>query len=160
MRFFANDLYLCKIMRTIFTYLCAIVISALVFYGGAGINVVSYCCDQCRIAGIEAVSGHECCDIHEHHYTHEMTEVSVCRSCVSHADGNCCDITRLQYDWKTISELEFNLEPATIDLLFAGSGNIALISNPTFEEITSIMPTGPPLRTPKAYLSLLTTLLI
>lgn len=147
-------------MRTIFTYLCAIVISALVFYGGAGLNVVSYCCNQCRSVGIEAISDHGCCEIHEHHHTHDITEVLACGSCISHADDNCCGITRLQHDWNTISQLEFNLKPIAIDLFFIGFSDISLIPNPIFEEITSIMPTGPPLRTPQAYLSLLTTLLI
>ncbi|MDR2681264.1 MAG: hypothetical protein LBC47_10700 [Tannerella sp.] len=54
-------------MKSIFTYLFTIIPAALVFYGGAGVNVISYCCNQCRSAGIEILREDKCCEIHNYH---------------------------------------------------------------------------------------------
>lgn len=147
-------------MKKAFTYLFVMLVSALVFYGGAGVNVISYCCDQCRSAGIEAVSDHKCCEIHHHHHEHETPVEQTCNDCVGHTHNNCCGIERLLFDWDTTTESNIDLAPISLDVLFAGTGNISSIPTLLFEEITSVMPTGPPLKTPRVYLSLLTTLLI
>ena len=51
--------------------------SVLVFYGGTGINIISYCCTECRSAGINVLINNKCCDIHNHRHddacTHPVT---------------------------------------------------------------------------------------
>lgn len=156
-------------MKKTFTYLFVVILSAMVFYGGAGINVISYCCIDCRSAGIEAIASHhhaccetQCCENHGDHkqYHDKKACESACESSIEHSHKDCCGIERLQYDWSTASELDIDLEPVTIDLLFAELSNISILSVFTLEEISAIMPTGPPIDPPRAYLSLLTTLLI
>lgn len=139
------------------------------FYGGAGINVISYCCNDCRSAGIEAIASHhhqccktQCCEKHEHNnQQHKILDEHACKSNIDRSHTDCCGLERLQHDWSSASGSEIDLEPVTIDLLFAELGNISILPVYTLEEISAIMHTGPPiLISPRVYLSLLTTLLI
>lgn len=161
-RSFINDIYLCRMMKKTFTYLFILVMSALIFYGGAGINVISYCCDKCRSAGIEVVSDHKCCEMHKHHHEHHAAANPSCEKCIEHTDDMCCGLKRLKHDWnnQNVSDSELDIEPVAIDLLYAGTCNISTIPLLSAEENLIIMATGPPLKIPRAYLSLLTTLLI
>lgn len=149
-------------MKKAFIYLFVLVMSALIFYGGAGINVISYCCDMCRSAGIEEVSNHKCCGIHGLHHEHQEATEHACNSCIRHAHEMCCGLERIQYDWnnQNISDTELDIQPVTLDLLCAGICNISTIPSLSVEESCANMSTGPPLKTPRTYLSLLTTLLI
>lgn len=156
-------------MKKTFTYLFVVILSALVFYGGAGINVISYCCKDCRSAGIEAIASHhhqccetQCCEKHGHHnhHQHKMHDEPACKSNIDHSHTDCCGIERLQHDWSSDSGSNIDLEPVTIDLLFAELGSISILPVYTLEEISAIMPTGPPIDPPRVYLSLLATLLI
>lgn len=150
-------------MKKTLTYLFVMVMSALIFYGGAGINVISYCCDTCRTVGIEAVSDHKCCEIHEHnHHKHQTTTESTCKNCIKHAHEMCCGLERIQHDWnnQNISDSELDIEPVSVDLLYTGLGNISTIPILSVKENCANMSTGPPLTPPRTYLSLLTTLLI
>jgi hypothetical protein len=158
-----NDFYLCDTaMKKIFTYLFALILSVLVFYGGAGINVVSYCCDTCRAAGIEAVSKHTCCEAHENISEHQTAKGFTCGSCIDQMHDMCCGLERIQYDWSNqpVSASELNIEPVTVNLLFACLSDFSIIPSLFAEANRTNMSTGPPLRTPRAYLSLLTILLI
>lgn len=149
-------------MKKTFIYLFVTVMSALIFYGGAGINVISYCCDMCRSAGIEEVSNHKCCGIHGLHHEHQDATEQSCGSCIEHTHEMCCGLKRLQHDWnnQNISDLELDIEPVTIDLLYTGLCNILTIPTLSVKENHANMSTGPPLTSPRTYLSLLTTLLI
>ena len=67
--------------------------AALVFYGGAGINVITYCCIDCSSIGIEALLNGKCCDIHHHDHdkshNHELTaSASYCNN-TAHINDNC-----------------------------------------------------------------------
>ena len=83
--------------------------AVLVFYGGAGINVISYCCKECRSAGMEALLNEKCCEIHHHnhntkehnhnnnsstsfcHIAHVKDDICHGHDNPMHAEGNCCD---------------------------------------------------------------------
>jgi len=68
----------------------------LVFYGGAGINIISYCCNECRSKGIEVLQNHKCCNIHHHHAGDFMFQVTTdgnentFTANTLHATSNCC----------------------------------------------------------------------
>ena len=85
-------------MKKTFTYILSIFMAVLVFYGGAGINVISYCCKECRSAGIEALLNDKCCDIHHHNHTktnHKHESSTSCRNHIAHAgDSQCMDSSR------------------------------------------------------------------
>ena len=136
-------------MKKVLTYLVMILMTVLVFYGGAGINLISYCCNICRMEGIAAVINDKCCDIHHHdHSKHESTD--------------CCNMERISFDWcsQNSPEQEIDLSPLTLDLF---SGN--LLTNSHFDILTAgdkHLPAshGPPIALPRDYLSILTVLLI
>lgn len=150
-------------MRKSFTYLLVVIMSALVFYGGAGINVISYCCKDCRSTGIEVIaSRHDpCCKDHGNHCKHKTDNTYVCGvGDIRSSQEDCCGIERLQYDWSMGSESDMDLEPETIDLLFADFIDISVISSLTLKAIFVVIPTEQLFKPPRTYLSLLTTLLI
>lgn len=146
-------------MKKVFTYLFVVLMAGLVFYGGAGVNVASFCCQDCRDAGIEVLAGDRCCEIHGH--THELGHETIEHADISlsHSHEMCCSMGRLSFDWGSEKVSIESPQPATLDLLTDGSFDISVIPIPFVEEVTSVMPNGPPLP-PRAYLSLLTTLLI
>ncbi|MDR0573152.1 MAG: hypothetical protein LBG96_03830 [Tannerella sp.] len=80
-------------MKKIFTHSIAILMSVPVFYGGAGINIISYCCNDCRTKGIEALINDNCCDRHKHHRPNDKPHQIPSRSgssCDNHAEDNDC----------------------------------------------------------------------
>ena len=42
-------------MRRFATSLFLVILASLIFYGGAGVNFVSYCCGVCEKEGVEAL---------------------------------------------------------------------------------------------------------
>ena len=158
--------------------------AALFFYGGAGINLISYCCNLCRNAGIEAVLNDKCCDIHRHnHATHQIPHlVSGCcfSECeahdidvtagvtpdrfpfyIDHAPDNCCKMKRISFDLFSTnsSEHEISLTSVFSDFI---SFNLLDV---TYLDISPVAihtpePHGPPIALPRDYLSILTVLLI
>lgn len=136
--------------------LLVFMLAALVFYGGAGVNIISYCCNHCRVAGIEAVIESSCCEIHNHSHVVSAAEESFCAS--EHMDG--CGIERLHFDWTSVQLLLPDLQPAVIDLWFAKALNISLLPMPQVKDVLTIASVGPPVSCPRTYLLILTTLLI
>jgi hypothetical protein len=75
-------------MRNIGTYTLTVLLTVLVFYGGAGVNVVFYCCNQCRSAGIEMLLNDQC------HASHKPAAdehpLFFCSAKAERADSDCC----------------------------------------------------------------------
>lgn len=144
-------------MKRLFTYPFVILMAALVFYGGAGVNIASFCCQDCRSAGMEVLAGDMCCEIHGH--THDDISIESAEGNISHTHKMCCSLERISFDWGYEKVSIENPQPVVLDLLTDGLSDISVITLPIVSEITSVMPNGPPLP-PREYLSLLTTLLI
>lgn len=141
----------------IFTFLFA----ALVFYGGAGVNIVSYCCDDCQAGGVEVVLDDKCCEVHGHSHQDDEDEYVIETANAScHTDERCCDLTRVDFDWSSVHAFIVDLQPVQLDLFFQAMPDLSMSYLPIVKEISSVMPTGPPPLCPRTYLSLLTTLLI
>ena len=51
-------------MKKIVTYLFIVFLATLVFYGGAGVNLVTYCCGDCRMEGVTVLLENKCCEMH------------------------------------------------------------------------------------------------
>ena len=164
--------------------------SALVFYGGAGINIISYCCSDCRSAGVGAMLNDECCIIHNHSHNDKHSSDKTCSNHEEHKDDNCCDdkhqkpeesddnhfichhqcidseescnMERINFDWtvQNITELEIDLSPRVLDILPIDFFNVTHTHLPLVCENNTVMPNGPPLVCPRDYLSTLTVLLI
>ncbi|MDL2255942.1 hypothetical protein LJC44_03535 [Parabacteroides sp. OttesenSCG-928-G06] len=159
-------------MKKVFTYALVVLMASLVFYGGAGINIVSFCCSDCKAAGLEAVTTDKCCEIHEHEHSHgngyshthshdqhhhPATEPATDPS--AHAEEDCCNMQRIDFDWDFEQIAKQNPDPVIIDLFVMDHHSIQTISIPFVDKMEAVMPHSPPLP-PGTYLSLLTTLLI
>ena len=58
-------------MRRFATSLFLVILASLIFYGGAGVNFVSYCCGVCEKEGVEALLAAKCCEIHGHDHSRD-----------------------------------------------------------------------------------------
>ena len=137
-------------MKKIAKQLGIYIVSLLVFYGGSGINIASFCCDNCQSDGIAGIAEETCCIIH----SHESEDAGY------DSYGTHCSLSRLLYDWSSSNSTTFKFEPASFELL-----NICLpvdltVSPQIENKITYECSTGHFILCPRAYLSLLTTLLI
>lgn len=148
------------------TYLFVALLAFLVFYGGAGINYISYCCDDCRSAGFEVVTSDKCCEIHEHEHdqdhNHDHVLTGTHDECSDHlCETTCCTLQRIDFEWDQSSNPIFSFQPLEIDLLSMQIPTAALLPDLELTETLFVRHDGPPLIVcPRVYLSLLTTLLI
>ena len=94
-------------MKKIVTYLFIVFLATLVFYGGAGVNLVTYCCGDCRMEGVTVLLENKCCEMHG-------------QTWCSNQDGCCCDVEYVSFDWNVFHGHLFNLQPVAIDLVLAG----------------------------------------
>ena len=156
-------------MKKIFTNLFAVFMAVLVFYGGAGVNIISYCCNDCRAAGIEALIHDKCCDIHHHNHdqdqdhNHESdSSKSCCNTLKDHSSDDNCNMERIDFDWnvQNADELKIELSPDVHNLFSDSFLNNSYAYLPVMSEDNTVMPKGPPLVLPRDYLSILTVLLI
>lgn len=148
-------------MKQLVTNLFIVFLALLVFYGGAGVNLVSYCCHDCEAEGVEVLLDDMCCEIHEH--VHAIPAPSTGESIdpmQALAHDTCCDVERVNFDWNRICAQMPELLPAVCDLLFGNSLNVSLVPLPAMTEGSSRLANSPPVLLPRIYLSLLTSLLI
>lgn len=86
----------------------AIVLAVCFVWAGSGMNLVRYCCDECRQAGIEHVLNHSCDKVHHHTPHHDQ---DYCH----HGDG--CTFTRLEVSDGGISHAIQVPEIAALDVV-------------------------------------------
>ena len=86
----------------------AIVLAGCFVWAGSGMNLVRYCCDECRHAGIEHVLNHSCDKVHHHTPHHDQ---DYCH----HGDG--CTVTRLEVSDGGISHAIQVPEIAALDVV-------------------------------------------
>ena len=130
--------------------------SALIFYGGSGINIASFCCDACQAEGIEVITEGLCCDLH----CHDSESAGLNKTNIdSHHHDTLCSLSRLIYDWDSITSI-FKCEPDSFELFYTCLPTDLTLSSYTVDNIIHEYSTGLPVLCPREYLSLLTTLLI
>ena len=134
-------------MKKTVTYLFIVFLAALVFYGGAGVSLVTYCCGDCRTEGVTALLENKCCEMHGQ------------AQCASE-DGCCCDVEYVSFDWNVFNGHLFNLQPVVIDLISHVSSHLSLVPVPFINEAVEIERESPPGFDSGTYLSFLTVLLI
>ncbi len=142
-------------------YILVTLLAFLIFYGGAGVNLISYCCDECRSAGWEVLVDDKCCDIHNHEHSCDHPEIN--HNCSTNAfdKSTCCDLERVDFEWDNTENPEPELEPAVTDLFDFGTITASLFIESFQADILHPDAEAPPLiGNPRHYLSLLTTLLI
>lgn len=107
----------------------AIVLAVCFVWAGSGMNLVHYCCDECRQAGVEHVLAHSCDQIHHHTSCHSAEPCH-------HGDG--CTFTRLEVSDGCISHAIQVPEAAALDVLAlpAAMGEELLLATANIEEYT------------------------
>ena len=121
----------------------------LVFYGGAGINFISYCCNECQSKGIEVIQNNECCYIHHHHEN----------TCDEYSSDEC-SLERINFDWSSYELSKQDLSPDYFTLFTCNLLNDSYLGFNVSGDIITPAPHRPPLVLPRDYLSVLTVLLI
>ena len=146
-------------MRRVCTYPIVFFMAALIFYGGAGMNVAFFCCNDCQSAGIEGIIEGVCCGVH-HHEHDEMNSKESGMDYAGHSHEMCCFLSRIAYDWNTSRTSMSNPEPDSYNLSAMQLPDVLTVSSPFVKDKTYESSSGPPFLSPQAYLSLLNTLLI
>lgn len=146
-------------MKNTVTYLFIVFLASLIFYGGAGVNFVTYCCNDCRTEGVAVLLNDNCCEVHGHGCcdTPAEEETSCSSGC---CEDDYCDLERISFDWSSANNPIVELQPVVIDLLSFSSSLALLVPVPSIKEYISQDQGGPPIVCPRIYLNLLTTLLI
>ena len=145
-------------MKKTVTYLFIVFLASLIFYGGAGVNFVTYCCNDCRTEGVAVLLNDNCCEVHGHGCCDTTTEEASCSS--GCCEDDCCDLERISFDWSNFNNPIVELQPVMIDLLSFSSSLTSLVPVPSIKEYISQDQDGPPIVCPRIYLNLLTSLLI
>lgn len=146
-------------MKNAVTYLFIVFLATLIFYGGAGVNLITYCCGDCRTEGVAVLLNDNCCEVHEHSCCDTTKETTTCAHSGCCEDDNC-GLERISFDWSSFSNPIIELQPAVTDLLSFASPFASLVPVPSLEEYITQDQYGPPIVCPRIYLNLLTTLLI
>lgn len=152
-------------MKKVLFTLVALLISAIVIYGGSGVNMYLFCCDDCRIEGTAAFIEHKCCEIHHHHHSDDSTEYQedYLRYLNIHDSHSECGIERVSVNWTYSIEKKQDLNPVIIFLpdlvLFAGISNLSLIDDSQSNNFKR-KSQQPPDLSKEVYFNLLTTLII
>ena len=134
-------------MKKTVTYLFIVFLATLVFYGGAGVSLVTYCCGDCQTEGVTALLENKCCEMHGQ------------ARCASQ-DGCYCDVEYVSFDWNVFHGHLFNLQPVAIDLISHICSHLSLVPVPFINEAGEIERESPPGFDAGTYLSFLTVLLI
>lgn len=151
--------------KNILTFL-AVLLASLIAYGGSGVNIFFYCCDDCRAEGVEAVIGDTCCELHHHHHLNGLITHFDEHSCTPHlaSTPDECGVERISVLWESTSNNNPGVEPLSFHLAHSLSALIPsakLLSDVT-PLIGSVNPATqkPPHQSKAEYFSLLTTLII
>lgn len=145
-------------MKNRVTYLFVVLLASLIFYGGAGVNLITYCCGDCQTEGVAVLLNDNCCEVHEHDCCGTAPEPQAGHSCCN--DEECCGIQRIDFEWSSSDNPVVELQPAVIELLSYGSSLYSLIPYPTNNKYFASSQDSPPVVCPRIYLNMLSVLLI
>ena len=149
-------------MKKVLRYPIIVMMAALVIYGGAGICVASFCCNDCQSAGIEGIAEGFCCETHGHDHDYadkHHAKSNLESACYEHE--MCCFLSHVTFDWSA-SAISFMTPPEKVvyDLITFDLPDTLTVFSPFVHDKAFERSTGPPFRCPRAYLSLLTALLM
>ncbi len=93
-------------MKRFLLHIISFVLAAYFLIAGSGFNLIDYCCNGCRNAGIEYVVTHSCFDVHSHEgdaccsTQHQNDEHSVS---ITHSHADHCSVNRFNVETPTVS---------------------------------------------------------
>ena len=152
-----------RIMKKTSHILLSLLLSTLIFYGGAGVNVFSFCCDECQAEKMNLavlfVGTKKCCCT--------SPEGATCgkETCCQHnSDDAQCGIDRIAFDWQSVSSNQIQLQPLSIELdnsLFLAAHNVKSATDTSLlYHIINRKSQIPPHLSKDEYFDLLCTLII
>ena len=155
-----KKIYLCDMKKFLSTTFC-LLLAFVITYAGSGINAYSFCCEDCNTYGIEAITGHKCCDVHENDCSFE--EQATSEDAFSEETHQECELDRLNLDLQDVSAEngQFKLKAPVLTPLFTATlQNLMVLSeNETLTGYVS-QTQKPPNLSRLVYFSLLETLII
>ncbi|MDD3788759.1 MAG: hypothetical protein PHO94_08685 [Petrimonas sp.] len=142
----------------------ALLLASVVAYGGSGVNVYFFCCDECSSEGISAIIDHKCCEVHHHHHLGGLITHYDDHQCMQHWSEGAdeCGVERIPVLWDSFSDQTNYIQPIFFDLdnaLFQTCNN-EIEAIPSSDVYTAYHTQKPPNLSKKDYFSLLTTLII
>lgn len=147
-------------MKKKVTYLFILFLATLIFYGGAGVNLVTYCCGDCRSEGVAVLLETDCCEVHGHEHGDASDELLTGMELSCGTEDTCCDLERVSFDWNSVGLLIVNLQPVVTDLMPFSISPLSQFPLLAENKLFLNDDEAPPIVCPRIYLSLLTTLLI
>ncbi|MDO5665083.1 MAG: hypothetical protein Q4G63_07495 [Bacteroidia bacterium] len=152
--------------KKLFT-LIALLLAGVIAYGGSGVNIYFFCCNDCRSEGVNAVIDHKCCEIHEHHHLGGFITHIDEHKCDEHIAVNhdACGINRIFFDWQSVTKNQLQLQPHFLylgDFIFLSTPNadLGISENLVEPPLINRRTQKPPDLSKDDYFSLLTTLII
>jgi hypothetical protein len=100
-------------MKKAIHILLSLFLSALIFYGGSGVNVFFFCCDKCQAEKATVVAifvGIQCCSDSQ-----KDSNNACCSRCQTEGEV-CCSVDRIEFDWQLSSRNQTQLQPLSNDL--------------------------------------------
>lgn len=148
-------------MKNFIQHIIILFLAATISYGGAGINIYSYCCSDCSVYGADVILANKCCETHHHHHDHETMpdENDVCHD---HAqDESCCSLENVSFDWSQVLASNIFIQAP---VFVAGIEDLLSIT-PTsgssfYSELNPHIFNDPPFNEPRTYLAFIRVLLI
>ena len=146
-----------KFLSISLLFLLAIVIT----YAGSGINIYSFCCDDCHTVGVEAITTNKCCDIHHDEHSSKENIFDIVDTCEKSHDQ--CTLERMDIDLQGVSfqKSQTQISIKVLEVLFP---TLSYLSNNQTECKKSIgfitQTQKPPNLSKLVYFSLLETLII
>lgn len=145
-------------MKKLIQYTIILLLIAAVGYSGSGINYMIYCCNTCQEDGVETVLDNKCCETHSHVHTAVSDQI---QSVIEHKDHHSvCAMERVSFDWYAAVAFLVSLQPSVINLNFFSNYFISFSFGLFAQQTEYTAFSGPPLVSPRQYLTLLTVLLI
>ena len=161
--FIISHYFYTQIMKKASHILLSLLLSILIFYGGADVNVFSFCCDECQtekmnLAALFVGTKKYCCT---------SSEGATCKkeTCCQHGSGDAqCGIDRIVFNWQPASGNQIQLRPLSIELdnsLFLSAHNVKSATDTSLlYHILNRKSQIPPHLSKDEYFDLLCTLII
>ena len=92
-----------------FQHITSFLLATYFLIAGSGFNIINYCCNGCRDAGIEYVAAHSCSDVHRHegdvccstnHYSNDNKDNTYS---LTHSHADHCSVNRFNVETPTLS---------------------------------------------------------
>jgi len=96
-------------MKRYFQHITSFLLAIYFLIAGLGFNIINYCCNGCRDAGIEYVAEHSCFAVHRHegdvccstnHHSNDDKEKTYS---ITHSHADHCSVNRYNVETPTVS---------------------------------------------------------